>query len=856
MQALDSLFMRLFKVGVCSGMLAAVAACGGGGGESAGATGAQAGAPPAVQVPLATQQSNLFPLDANGVAVYASTASSEAVIVRAAGTRLLADQQTAMQFRLQDLGARIDRVRAYAVSAAGLRQYAATGGDAVERALDGSYVMRWPAYAGDSHVQVDTSVDASTDVDGDGRIDRVALRADVTVVGLEVVTTPAGVFASALRVQQVLKQTLSPSSGAPTQPVVTTTDTWYAPGVGVVRQVQSEQGRGTGGTVTQTLVKYRFGAQSNDADAPTLQSMQPAVGSQALATARVVVQFSEEMDEASITPQSFVVSDAAGLPVTGTLRASGRVVSFTPAQPLSTGLHRLNVSSTVQDLFGRRLATEAMNYFTVDATGPQVLSTWPSAEALNVRLTTTIGVRLSESPDRASVNASTVQLLLNGAAVQATVSATFDGISIEPQGGLQRGKRYEVAVNGVTDVAGNPMAQGLRFSFDTTPGRFDSPQRVQPPANGSIGALSLTAGDVNGDGIPDIVYGDGGDDGYPDAVYVRKGRADGQLEPAVRVNLSTFFQATSTRRCPITGLAIGDLTGDGRSDLAVASWNCGVLVVRQTASGMLEPGQFSDERVQNLRIADLNGDGRADLAGVQNYWNKAFVWLQQPDGQLMLTQTPGLGDVAARDIAIGDVDGDGRPDLVIALRSQDAITANIAILLQQPDGRFAPGALLSTGTTRGIWGVAVGDFNGDGRLDIVGTTLANSPASLLVFLQAAGGSFASPTALPTMDGAFSVMAGDINSDGRSDIVVWHEGWFMVGIYLQRANGTLAPEELYEAQGRSVNVQVLAIADIDRDGLPDIISPSSVLRQVPLTGGTNAGATTGAWRPASARSGSP
>lgn len=854
MQALHSLFTRLFKVGVCAGLLMAMAACGGG--QSAGSTGAQSGAPPAVPMPLATQGSNLFPLDANGVSVYASTASTDAVVVRVAGTRVLADQQTATQFRLQDPRAPVDRVRAYVTSDAGLRQYAAEGADAVERAFDGSYVMRWPAYAGDNHVQVDTSVDASTDVDGDGRVDRVALRADVTVVGLEAVTTPGGVFDSALRVQQVLRQTLSPSSGGPTQQVVTTTDTWYAPGVGVVRQVQSELGPGAGGPVTLTLVKYRFGARSNDTDVPTPQSMQPAGGSRALATARVVMQFSEEMDETSITPQSFVVTDAAGRPITGTLRVSGRAVSFTPAQPLLTGVYRVNVSTAVQDLFGRRLATEATEFFTVDATAPQMLSTWPTAEALNVLLNTTISVQLSESPASESVNASTVQLLLNGAVVQATVRAIFEGISIEPQGGLQRGKRYEVAVNGVTDVAGNPMAQGLRFGFDTTPGRFDSPERVQPPGNGSIGALSLTAGDVNGDGIPDIVYSDGGDEGYPDAVYLRTGRADGQLESQVRVNLSTYFQATSTRRCPITGLAIGDLTGDGRPDVAVASWNCGVLVLRQTASGALEPGQFSDELVQNLRIADLNGDGRADLVGVQNYWNKAFVWLQQPDGRLLLTQTPGLGDVAARDIAVGDIDGDGRPDLVIALRSQHAITANVAILIQQPDGRFALGPLLSTGTTRGIFGVAVGDFNGDGRLDIVGTTAANSPASLLVFLQAADGSFPSPTALPTMDGAYGVVVADINGDGRSDIVVWHEGWFLVGIYLQKDNGTLAPEELYEAAGRSVNVQVLAIADINRDGLLDIIGPASLLRQVPLTGGTGAGATTGAWRPASARSGTP
>jgi hypothetical protein len=480
-----------------------------------------------------------------------------------------------------------------------------------------------------------------------------------------------------------------------------------------------------------------------------------------------------------------------------------------------------------------------VNFFFGDATVPQVVSTWPAADALNVALATSIGINLSEAADSTSVNTGTVQLTRDGTVVQATVRASANGITIEPLGGLERGSHYQVAVNGVNDVAGNPMVQGLRFGFDTTPGRFSIPERVQAAGNGSIGAYSLAAGDVNGDGIPDIVYADAGDEGYPDAVYFRAGRADGQLDPPVRLNLSTYFQPNSTRRCPITALAIGDLTGDGRADVAVGSWNCGVLVLRQTASGALDPGQFLDELIQVLRIADINGDGRLDLVGVQNYWNKAFVWIQKLDGSLVLDQTPGLGDVAGRDVAIGDIDGDGRPDLIVALRAEGANIANIAILLQQADGHFAPPRYLNTGQLNGIWGVAVGDFNGDGKLDIAGTTNANAPASLVVLFQAADGSFPATTVLPTLDGAYSVLAADINGDGRVDIVVRHEGWSQVGIYLQKAAGTLASEELYDAPARSINVQALAVADINRDGLPDIVAAGSLLRQVPLGAATRA-----------------
>lgn len=846
----NQVFNRGVRLTFGLGLSIALTACGGGGGSNGG----QNGLTPPAKTPLATSASRLFPLDTNGVSIYSSTASAESVIVRVVGTQLLADQQTATLMRRQDPKATGDSYRAYVLSDAGLRQYAATGADAIERAFDGSYVMRWPAYAGDSHVQLDTTIDSGMDFDGDGRPDRVGLRADVTVLGLETVATPAGVFNNALRQQQVLKQTVHPSSGKADQQLITTTDTWYAPGVGIVRQIQAEQGVGAGNPVTQELTKYRFGTQTNDTDSPTLQTMLPAHGSQALASAKVVAQFSEEMDEVSFTPGTFIVTDPDGRTVAGTLRVSGRSASFTPAQALSTGTYRVSIGAAVQDLFGRHPTSDSMNSFSVDANAPQVVSTWPAADALNVALSTTIGINLNEAPGGTSVNASTVRLTLGGNVVQAAVSATTTGIIIEPLGGLERGRHYEVAVNGVTDMAGNPMVQDLRFGFDTTPGRFGNPEQVLTTGKGSIGAYSLTAGDVNGDGIPDIIYADLGDEGYPDAVYLRAGRADGQLDPPVKLDLSTYFQPTSARRCPITALAVGDLTGDGRADVAVGSWNCGVLVLRQTASGALEPGQFLDELIQVLRVADMDGDGRLDLVGVQNYWNKAFVWLQKPDGRLVLGQTPGLGDVAGRDVAIGDIDGDGRPDLVVALRAQDAITANIAILLQQADGHFTPPRYLSTGLTFGIWGVAVGDFNGDGRLDVAGTTIANKPASLLVFLQAADGSFPVATALPTMDGAYSVLAGDINGDGRVDLVVQHEGWSQVGIYLQKPSGTLAPEELYDAPGRSVNVQVLALADINRDGLLDIIGPASLLRQVPLAGSGALGAATRALRQAPVRSG--
>lgn len=832
----------------------ALTACGGGGGGAESAP-----IPPPTATPIiATASANLHPLDANLRLLYQAGGSDNLpVLVRTLGTRVSASGVSGTAVLRRDFAAGIDTVRIAVVGPGGVQLYAPVGADALERAFDGTDLMRWPAAAGDTYVRLDTTVDSGRDFDGDGRSDRVTLRAVVTAVALESVSTASDAFGNAFHHRQVLTQTVLPSGGGAPTVLETTTDTWFAPGYGPVKTVTAQRtGTGTTTTTTESVLQYRVGTKnSGDSMYPTVFGTAPT--GRAPGSANAVVVFSEVLNAEAVTPDRFALRDPAGAAVPGALHVSGREVRFVPAQRLATGVYTATLArQAVQDVFENQAPSDVSWFFIVDATAPAVVATYPVDDAINVQLVTTVSVSFSEPPGRRSVNSSTVRVLSRGLPVAGSLDVNGNGVSFTPSGGLQRGTRYVVEVSGVTDEVGNPMARDLRFAFETTPGRFGSPERVPAAGNGSIGAASLAAGDINGDGIPDIVYADVGDDGYPDAVYVRMGRADGQLDPPVRLNLSTYFQATPTRRCPITALAIGDLTGDGRADVAVGSWNCGVLVVRQTASGALEPGQFIEELIQVLRIADLNGDGRFDLVGVQDYWNKAFVWLQNTDGVLALDQTPGLGDVAARDVAIGDINGDGRPDLIVALRSQDVITANIAILLQQPDGRFAPPRYLSTGTTRGIWGLAVGDFNGDGRLDIAGTTFANKPASLLVFLQAADGSFPAATAIDTMDGAYSVMAGDIDGDGRMDVVVNHEGWFQVGIYLQKADGSLAPEELYEAPGRSVNVQVLAIADINRDGLPDIIGPASLLRQVPLRGGGALRAATSVGQRASGRSGAP
>jgi uncharacterized protein (TIGR03437 family) len=412
----------------------------------------------------------------------------------------------------------------------------------------------------------------------------------------------------------------------------------------------------------------------------------------------------------------------------------------------------------------------------------------------------------------------------------------------------------------VASIKGNPYTGpyttgSLQFDLYDSQLQLLSEANFAAPGQFLAGFASLALADVNGDGKADLiaisvaqspVSGDSNlNVGF---LWIFPGNGDGTFQPGVDYPLpDSFFNPG------YSSFAVGDLNGDGKPDLAIATGSGVTAIALGNGNGTFSvlpttavPAYPTSSGLPNsgsgyIASADLNGDGKLDLVFGPFRTDAApsgvLVALGNGDGTfqppVFLPVRLNMANLGANQIALGDVNQDGIPDIV---------TAGGTILFGDGKGGFPRRRDYAWNASGSV---TLADFDGDGKIDIIvgnGNSLLTSgstsyPSLTVMFGQGGGAFVGAPISNAGPSGALelgqAIAPADFNRDGIPDLAfVDFEGGFL-DILLGAGEGTFRQTFQYSFASTDLPPVSIAIADFNGDGKPDL----AVLVSVPPGGRT-------------------
>ncbi len=384
----------------------------------------------------------------------------------------------------------------------------------------------------------------------------------------------------------------------------------------------------------------------------------------------------------------------------------------------------------------------------------------------------------------------------------------FDGVAdfstgnVQPRtvavGDLDGDGKPDLVTTTVFPNNGNAVGGLLIYHNTSTTGgveklTFDVPLPLYPSFGNSThypGAVVVT--DLDGDGKLDLVFQES-DIGL---VIYRNVGTTGTLEPQsfaspVIINLVSPMTLGHT-------LAVADMDGDGRPDLIVCRYGMISILRNLSSPGTLALSSFADpfdfpvpQNVYSVVAADFDLDGRIDLASLSGVSGDSVTLCRNissgPGINSSTLDSPSLISLQANSLEplVADMDGDGRLDIVTRYSGSESQT--VAILRNTTSGpgltssSFGPAVEIpSPGAFAND--LAIGDLNGDGRLDIVlirPANLGNAPGSYSVLINSNSPGvitntlFSSPPPFIVSSDyiPYTLITADVNGDGRTDVVL-------------------------------------------------------------------------------------
>ena len=345
---------------------------------------------------------------------------------------------------------------------------------------------------------------------------------------------------------------------------------------------------------------------------------------------------------------------------------------------------------------------------------------------------------------------------------------------------------------------GVALAGGVAIAAATS-----APSFARPSTYGTgLIPESVAIGDLNGDSKPDLAVA------TSENLTILVNRGDGRF----------LFRPEVQPRYSSNGVAIADVNGDGKPDLLTGFESTLSVLI---SSG---DGSFSAARdyavgrgVTSVAAADVNGDGETDV--VTSNALAGTVSVLRNSGSSFEAKVDYATGRRPESVAVGDLNGDGKPDLATANSVAGTVSS---VLLNDGAGGFGARHDYRTGNGRPD-SVTLDDLNRDGKLDIAAANLGMvgrepaTRASVSVFLNGGTGTFPSRRDYAGGPGAFAVASGDLNADGKPDLVTG-SGFVLPN----RGDGRFAAALQYNAPGDNESDSYsVAVDDLNGDRKPDL-----------------------------------
>jgi len=342
------------------------------------------------------------------------------------------------------------------------------------------------------------------------------------------------------------------------------------------------------------------------------------------------------------------------------------------------------------------------------------------------------------------------------------------------------------------------------------------------------GPASVAMADVNGDGFMDIV-----EIGSDQTIAVLLNKGDGTFSSP-----SAYYVAGTT---PVA-LAVADVNGDGKLDIVVAndgSANVSVLlgkgngsfvaqtvVEQEKGTGTAAPTYAVGTTPFYVAIADLNHDGKPDLV-VANFADDTLsILLGNGDGTFKSQTTVATG-IGPDFVSIEDINKDGIPDILVANSSDETLQ----VVLGKGDGTFTLKGITQVGppvSKATLQSMVVADFNKDGNLDVV-ITGGDASSQIVTYLGGNGdGTFRTARGIITGLQTLYLQVADVDGDGNLDLVAGSFSNSTMRVLLGNGKGGFSTGRDYPDNGltTSSGTQAYALADVNGDGKPDIVTVNS------------------------------